>query len=146
MQYRLWHGHRDLLAFAGLLTTNERGQDADQKMHAGVAVAERRSADRRRTIPKPGRRGAAARALRHVVINTDILIRGAFAEALDRPENNPRVELLNMLPAQPHPVHRAWPEVLDQHIGLADKLLHDRLPSRPPCLHLHPPLLSVDLL
>src|SRR5258705_3987810 len=114
-------------------------------MHAGVAVAERRSADRRRTIPKAGRRGAAARTLRHVVIDTDILIRGAFAEALDRPENNPRVELLNMLPAKPHPVHRAWPEVLDQHVGLADKLLHDRLTFGRLGVHLQRPLVAVEL-
>src|SRR5271169_881848 len=96
-------------------------------MHAGVAVAERRSADRRRTIPKAGRRGAAARALRDVVINTDILIRGAWAEALHRPENDPWVELLNALPAEPHPIHCAGPEVLDQHICLADQLLRDLL-------------------
>src|SRR6266403_5513366 len=94
-------------------------------MPAGVAVAERRPTDRRRAIPKAGRRGAAARALRYVVIDTDILIRGAFAEALDGPENDPWVELLNALPAEPHPVHCAGPEVLDQHIGLADQLLQD---------------------
>src|SRR5258708_17894880 len=104
MQYRILHGDRDFLAFAGLLTADERGQDTDQEMHAGVAVTERRSADRRRTIPKAGRRGAAARALRDVVINTYVLIRRACPVALDRPENNPRVELLNMLPAKPHPV------------------------------------------
>src|SRR5205085_7363890 len=120
-------GHRHSLAFAGLLTSDQCGQDADQEMHAGVAVAERRSADRGRTIPKAGRRGSATRALRHVVIDTDVLVRGAFTEALDRSENNPRVELLNMLPAEPHPVHCAWAEVLDQHVGLADQLLHDRL-------------------
>ena len=139
------HGHLDSLAFAGLLTADERGQDTDQEMHAGVAVTERRSADRRRTIPKAGRRGAAARALRHVVIDTDVLIRGAFAEALDRPENDTRVELLNVLPAKPHPVHRAGPEVLDQHVGLADQLLHDRLAFRRLGVQLKRPLVAVEL-
>src|SRR5207245_5052062 len=114
-------------------------------MHAGVAVTEGRSADRRRTIPKAGRRGAAAGALRHVVINTDVLIRRAWAEALDRSEDDPRIELLNVLPAKPHPVHRAWPEVLDQHVGLADKLLHDRLAFGRPCVNLQRPVVAVEL-
>ena len=144
IQHRILHRHGHFLAFAGLLTADQCGQDADQKMHAGVAVAERRAADRRRTIPKAGRRGAAARALRHVVIDTDVLIRGAFAEALDRPENDTRVELLNVLPAKPHPVHRAGPEVLDQHVGLADQLLHDRLAFGRLGVQLQRPLVAVE--
>src|SRR5438093_3405397 len=114
-------------------------------MHAGIAVAERRAADRRRTIPKAGCGRGAARALRHVVIDTDVLIRGAFAEALDRSEDDPRVELLNVLPAKPHPVHRAWPEILDQHVGLADKLLHDRLAFGRLGVQLQRPLVAVEL-
>src|SRR5207302_3012298 len=54
------HRHRNLLAPAGLLPIEQRGQDADREMHAGVAVAERRGADGRRAIPEPGRRGGAA--------------------------------------------------------------------------------------
>jgi len=135
----------DSLAFAGLLTADERGQDTDQEMHAGVAVAERRAADRRRTVPKTRRRGGASRALRHVVINTDVLIRRAFAETLDRPEDDPRIELLNVIPAKPHPVHGAWPEVLDQHVGLADQFLQDRLAFGGLGVHLQRPLVAVQL-
>ena len=76
-------------------------------MHAGVAVAERRAADRRRAVPKAGRRRGAAGALRDVVVDLDVLIGRAFAESLDRTEDEPRVEFLDVLPAEAHPVHRA---------------------------------------
>ena len=99
-------------------------------MHAGIAVAKRRSADRRRAVPESGRRSGAAGALRHVVINLEVRVRRAFAEALDRTENEPRVEFLNMLPGEAHPVHRTGREILDQDVGLADQLLHDRLAFR----------------
>src|SRR5437899_5241879 len=84
IQHRILHRHGHFLAFAGLRTADQRGQDADREMHAGIAVAERRSADCRRTIPEAGRRRGAARALRHVFIDLEVLVRRAFAEALDR--------------------------------------------------------------
>src|SRR5712692_3599841 len=144
IQHRILHGHSHFLAFAGLPTADQCGQDADREMHAGVAVAERRSADRRRTVPKTGRRGGAARALRHVFINLEVRIGRAFAEALDRPEDDPRVEFLNVLPGEPHPVHRARREVLDQHVGLADQLLQDRLAFGRLGVQLQRPLVAVE--
>src|SRR6266496_1887055 len=96
-------------------------------MHPRVAVAERSSTDRGRAVPETGRRGGAAGALRHVVVDADVLVRRARGEALDRPEDEPRIELLDALPGEPHPVHRAGPEVLDEDVGLADQLLQDRL-------------------
>jgi hypothetical protein len=99
-------------------------------MHPGIAVPKRRPADSRRAVPESGRRGGASSALRHVVINLEVRVRRAFAEALDRTENEPRVELLKMLPGEAHPVHRTGREILDQHVGLADQLLHDRLAFR----------------
>src|SRR6185436_6076092 len=60
IQHRFLHGHEHPLALAGLLTLQEGGEDADQKVVAGVAVAERRAADRRRAVPEARCRGAAA--------------------------------------------------------------------------------------
>src|SRR2546428_5676426 len=113
-------------------------------MHAGVAVAECGSADGRRTVPKAGRRGGAARALGHVFIHLEIRIGRAFAEALDRAEDYPRVEFLNALPGEPHPVHRARREVLDQHVGVADQRLQDRLAFGRLGVQLQRPLVAVE--
>src|SRR5215467_3866194 len=113
-------------------------------MHARIAVANRGSADGRRTVPKACRRSGAARALRHVFIDLEVLIRGAFAEALDRAEDDPRIELLNALPGEAHTVHCARREVLDQHVGLADQLLQDLLAFWRLCVHLQRPLVAVE--
>src|SRR5881409_3666825 len=67
IQHRFLHGHEHPLALAGLLTLHEGGEDADQEVHAGVAVAERGAADRRRAVPEARRRGVAAGALGHVL-------------------------------------------------------------------------------
>src|SRR6266478_915224 len=144
IQHRILHRHRHFLASAGLPTADQCGQDADREMHAGVAVAERRSADRWRTVPKAGRRGGAARALRHVFIHLEVRIGRAVAEALDRPEDDPRVEFLNVLPGEPHPVQRARREVLDQYVGLADQLLQDRLAFGRLGVQLQRPLVAVE--
>src|SRR5258705_6731019 len=45
IQYRFLHGHEHPLALAGLLTLHEGSEDADQEVHAGVAVAERGAGD-----------------------------------------------------------------------------------------------------
>src|SRR5258705_4263568 len=72
---KIEHGvlHRDshLLALAGLRTVDQRSQDTDREMHAGVAVADRRGADRRRTIPKSRRGRGAAGALRDVLVDLE---------------------------------------------------------------------------
>src|SRR6266478_5469086 len=127
IQHCVLHRHGHFLALAGLRTADQSGQDADRQVHARVAVAERRPADGRRAVPETGGGGGPARALRHVVVDLEILIRRALAEALDRPEDDPRVELVNVLPGEAHPVQRARREVLDQHVRVADQLLQDRL-------------------
>ena len=49
-----------------------------------------------------------------------------------------------MLPGEAHPVHRARREVLDQHIGLADQLLQDRLAFGCLGVQLQRPLVAVE--
>ncbi len=130
IQHRILHRHRHFLAFAGLRAADQRGQQADRQVHSGIAVTQRRPADCRRAIPESCGRGGAAGALRDVVINLEVRVGRTLAEALDRAENEPRVEFLNMLPGEAHPVHRTGREILDQHVGLADQLLQDRLAFR----------------
>jgi hypothetical protein len=119
------HRHGHLLAHTGFVAGDQGGEDADQQVHAGVGIAEGRAADGGRSVPEPGSRRGAAGALGHVVIDLEVGPGGVFAEALDRAEDQPRVELVDVLPAQAHAVHRPGGEVLHQHVGVADQLLHD---------------------
>lgn len=60
VQHRILHRDRDLLAAAGLLPAEQRGQDADRQVYAGVAVAHGGTADGGRPVPEAGRRAGAA--------------------------------------------------------------------------------------
>jgi len=127
IQHRFLHGHEHPLALTCLLTLHEGGEDADQEVHAGVAVAERGAGDRRRAVPETRRRGVAAGALRHVFVRLDVGEGRAIGEAFDDAEDQARVELMDMFPGEALAVERARRHVFDHHIGAADQLLQDRL-------------------
>src|SRR4051794_18835524 len=54
-------------------------------------------------------------------------VRAVAAEALDRRVDQPRVELLERIPAEAEAVERARPEILQQHVRLLDDLLEQPL-------------------
>ena len=89
-------------------------------MQAGAAVADLRAGDQRRTFAEAGGRGRAAGALRDVLVDLAVLV-GPGAEALDRGDDHARVELVDVVPGQPHAVERAGREVLHQHVALLDQ-------------------------
>ena len=95
-------------------------------MQAGAAVADLRAGDQRRTVAEAGGRGRAAGALRDVLVDLAVLV-GAGAEALDRGDDHARVELVDVLPGQPHAVERAGREILHQHVAVLDQPLEDLL-------------------
>ena len=132
---RVLHRRQHLLAAAGRVALIERGDDAERQVQPGAAVADLRAGDHRRAVVEAGRRGRAAGALRDVLVDLAVLVR-AGAEALDRGDDHPRVELLDVLPGEAHAVERARREVLDQHVALLDRA------SRAPALPLR--LLGVD--
>jgi len=142
--HRFLHGHEYPLAFAGLLTLDEGGEEADQEVHAGVAVAERGAADSRRAVPEARRRGAAAGALGHVLVRLDVGHGRAIGEALDHAEDQARVELMDTLPGEALAVERARRHVFDHHVGAADQILQDRLPFGRLGVDLERPLVAVD--
>ncbi len=127
VEHAVLHRHGHALALAGLLAADVGREDADRQVHAGVAVAQRRGADGRRAVPEAGRRRGAAGALRHVLVDLQVVVVVAVAEALDRGDDHLRVERLDVLPREAHAVERARAEVLDQHVGLLDQLLQHRL-------------------
>ena len=130
IKHGVLHRDRDLLAKPRLLPAKERGEDADQQVHAAVAVAEGGAADRWRTVPEAGGRSGASGALRHVLVDLEIRPRRVLVEPLHRAEDQPRIELVDVFPGQAHAVHGSRREVLHQHIGVPDQLLHDLLALR----------------
>ncbi len=93
-------------------------------MQAGAAIADLRAGDERRAFAEAGGRGRAAGALRDVLVDLAVLVR-AGAEALHRGDDHARVELVDVLPGQPHAVERAGREVLHQHVALLDQPIED---------------------
>jgi hypothetical protein len=64
--------------------------------------------------------------LRHVFVHLDVRVGRAFAEAFDRAKDDARVKFANSFPGEAHPIHRAWREILDQDVGLADEPFQNR--------------------
>ena len=125
---RILHRHLDMLAAPGLMALLDRGEDADRHLHAGAAVADRRKHEGRRVFRKAGDAHRPAHRLRDRLVALEPAIRAIAAEALDRRVDEARVEVAQHVPAQPEPVHRARPEIFQQHIGLLDDLLEQPLP------------------
>ena len=98
-------------------------------MQAGAAVADLRAGDERRAVAEAGGRGRAAGALRDVLINLAVFVRTG-TEALDRRDDHARIELVDVLPGQPHAVERAGREILHQHVALLDQLVEHALALR----------------
>jgi len=69
---------------------------------------------------------------------------GAGAEALDRGDDHARIEFLDTLPAEAHPVERAGREILDQHIALPDQRFQHFLAGRPLGVERHRALVMVE--
>src|SRR6202022_1402634 len=74
VEHAVLHRYRDLLPLARLVTADQRRQDADGQVHAGIAVTERRCADGRRAVPEPRGRRRAARALRDVFVDLQVIV------------------------------------------------------------------------
>src|SRR6185312_6996245 len=106
VQHAVLHRRRHLLALAGRVAVIERGDDAERQVQPRAGVADLRAGDERRAVVEAGRRRGAARALRDVLVDLAILV-GPGTEALDRRDDHLRIELLDTLPGEAHPVERA---------------------------------------
>ena len=93
----------------------ERGDDAEGQVQAGARVADLGAGDGWRPVVEAGGAGAAAGALRDVLVDLAVLV-GAGAEALDRGVDDAGVDLLDALPGEAHAVEGAGREVLGQHV------------------------------
>src|SRR5450759_1800872 len=120
IEHAVLHGAEHLLAAAGAVALIKRRYDAKRQMQSGAAVADLRTGDRRRTFAEAGGGGGAACALRDVLVHLAVLV-GPGAETLDRGDDHARIELVDVVPGQPHAVERAGGEVLHQHVARLDQ-------------------------
>jgi hypothetical protein len=114
--------HLDVLALPRGVPLVECGQDADRHVHAGAGIADRRPHVGRRAVGKAGDAHGTAHGLGDRLETLEAAEGTVGAEALDGGVDEPRVDLGERLVAEPQAVERAWPEVLDQHVGLGDHL------------------------
>src|SRR4051812_16688709 len=120
------HGAEHALAPAGAVALIERRDDAEREMQAGSGIADLRAGDERWAVEEPGGRGRATGALRDVLVHLAFFVRTG-AEAFHRGHDHARVDLVDVLPGQPHAVERAGRKILDQHVALLDQPFEDFL-------------------
>jgi hypothetical protein len=83
-----------------------------------------RARHERESVDLAGGRRRAAGALGDVLVDLAIDERPR-AEALDRRVDHPRIDLLDLLPREPHAIDRARAEVLDHHVAGLDQPRED---------------------
>ena len=129
-QRRVHHRKVDVLADACALAHDHGGEQRDEPMQAGIGVGdgerqvETRAFAARDAIdqPKLGMDdGRVGRALR---------FRSVAPEARDRQHDQLRVRLRQRLIADAETVHHVGPEILDQHVRLADQRQREFLCAR----------------
>ena len=104
----------------------ERAKDADRQQHAGAGVAQSRPRLARPPIALAGDRHGAAAGLGDHVEGETLLVRAAAAEAFDLAIDQPRMQRVHDLPAEPQPLDRAGREILDKDVGAPRHLLDQR--------------------
>src|SRR2546430_9996103 len=125
-------GHRglqqravDALAEAGLCPVEQRVADAERGEDPGREVEERDAGSDRRTAGLSGDRHDAAERLHEGFVSGAVLPRPGPSERRDRAVDQPRVERGQGLVAETEALHRARPEILDEHVGALDQIPKD---------------------
>ena len=108
---------------AGRLTLLQRAEDADDRIAAAHDVDDR-GAGAQRPAGRAGHVGKPGHELHHLVERGPVLI-GPGEEALERGEDEARVDPAQRLPAAAEPLHGAGGVILDHHIGLRGEPVDD---------------------
>ena len=132
-----------LLAAARAFALGQRGHRTDGAEHAAHDVVHARASPQRAAF-RARHVGQAPHHLHHLVQRGAVLV-GAGQEALERHVHQPRVQLRQRLPAQPHALQRARLEVLAEDIGLRGQTQHDLPSARALHIHRQAALVAVEL-
>ncbi|MGF6542914.1 hypothetical protein OKW32_006264 [Paraburkholderia youngii] len=100
-----------------------------REMQPRAAIADLRAGHDRRAVVEAGGRRRPARALRDVLIDFAVLVRTG-TEALHRCDDHARIQFLNPLPREAHPVECARCEVFDQYVAFLDQRFEHLLAFR----------------
>ena len=119
------HADIDLGRLAGLEAMDQRGIDGDRGEEARADVADRHADPGRRLALVAGDAHDAAHALHDHVVGGILGVGAAMAEARGRGVDQLGILLVQGVPAVAQLLHRAGPEVLDDHVGLFEQLLED---------------------
>src|SRR5262245_32812325 len=101
VEHAVLHGCEHALAAPGAIALIERADDPKREMQPGAGVADLRAGHQWRAFAEAGGRGRATGALRHVLIDLAVLVR-SWTKALHRGDDHARVELMDVLPGEPH--------------------------------------------
>ena len=102
----------------------------DRHQHAGAGVAEARPGLDRRPVGLAGHADHAARGLGDHVEGQPVLVLAPGAEALDLAVDDARIDLLDLVVAEPEALDRSRRHVLDRDVGLLQELADDLEPAR----------------
>src|ERR1700761_4537231 len=91
-------------------------------MQARSTVTDLRTGHQRWTVIETRSGSRAARALSNILVNLAVLV-GSGPEPLDGSDDHLRVERLNALPGEYHPIQCARCKVLHQHVTAFDEPL-----------------------
>ena len=111
------HGHVDPVALTGVLARAERGEDADDAVQRGGAVAHRGARAHGRAVGIAGHAADPAHRLHHRVESTPLAIGSALAETGDRAQDQPGICGLEHREPESHCLKGARQEVLHEHVG-----------------------------
>src|SRR3954465_986353 len=120
------HGDLDPLPAARVRALVQRRADRAEQVDRVAGVADLGAGDDRWPVLESGRAHRAAGRLGDVLVRLGVLER-AGAEALQRRVDQPRVELVEVLPGEAEAIHHAGAEVLHDDVGLVDQLAEDLL-------------------
>src|SRR5262245_32070288 len=107
VKHGLLHRDLDVLAAPCRMALVDCSEYGDGHMHSSAAVADRRPAIRRRSVREAGDAHGATHRLRNRLEALHVRVWAIGTEALDGCEDQARIDLLQVLPAETEPVQRA---------------------------------------
>ena len=134
-----------MLAAPARHPTEQRRVDRGHPVDAGVHVGERDPEQRRRLAGDPDHGHRAALRLGDETEARIVGVRTAMAVGRDRAVHEPRVALGEIGIAEPEPVERPRPVVLDEDVGAVSEPMHQFEPARVPHVYAQPLLAHVLL-
>ncbi len=119
------HRNVDERALAGGAAADQRARHGECSGNSSDRVGDRITDAKRCAVLVAGDAHDARQALDDLVVRGRVLQRAFLPVPGDRAVDQRRIDLGELLVSQPEATHHAGPEVLDQHVGVADEPSQD---------------------